>query len=280
MKGFCKVNIPTLFLLFIWLSFADALDVPENPQGRITDFTSTLSLNEISFLDQKLADFEKQTTNQIAVLMIPSLEGDNLEDYSIRLADEWKIGQKGKDNGVILLIVKNDRKLRIEVGYGLEAQLPDSLAGSVIRNDIVPYFEKGNFYEGINHGINEIIKAISPGFSLETVKNHSVPHPGFPTWLIVFMVSIGGIIISIVFFGVIMTELYEWRSAKSRGVTKLGFLAYLIIGSDGARWREGYSSGVAWLGGFSGGRGGFLGGGGGFSGGGGGFGGGGASGGW
>jgi len=111
-------------------------------------------------LNKKLADFEEQTTNQIAVLIIPTLEGDNLEDYSIRLADKWKVGQKGKDNGVILLIVKGDRKIRIEVGYGLEGVLPDGLAGQIIRENIAPHFLRGNFYSGIEEGVSKIIAAI------------------------------------------------------------------------------------------------------------------------
>ena len=168
-----KIIIPSLFLLCVWLSYAAALEVPEHPKGRITDFTGTLSPNEISRLDKKLADFEKQTTNQIAVLMIPSLEGDNLEDYSIRLADKWKIGQKGKDNGVILLIVKNDRKLRIEVGYGLEGVLPDGLAGSIIRNEIAPLFKKGQFFNGINQGTDAIISAINPAIGPVKAKESS-----------------------------------------------------------------------------------------------------------
>ena len=143
-----RLIILSLFLLSVCLRYVSALEVPEHPEGRITDFTHTLSASEISHLDQKLAEYEKQTTNQIAVLMISSLEGDNLEDYSIRLADKWKIGQKGKDNGVIILIVKNDRKLRIEVGYGLEGVLPDGLAGSIIRDEIAPLFRKDQFFEG------------------------------------------------------------------------------------------------------------------------------------
>ena len=164
MKILNKAIILCLFLLCICVHGVCALEVPDHPQGPVTDLTNTLSPAEISYLDQKLADFERQTSNQIAVLLIPSLKGDNLEDYSIRLADKWRIGHKGKDNGVILLIVKMDRKLRIEVGYGLEAVLPDGLAGSIIRHKIAPSFRKGQFFEGINQGLDAIMKATSPSF--------------------------------------------------------------------------------------------------------------------
>ncbi len=115
-----KRLILTVLLISISLTTnALALEVPSKPIGRISDYTNTLKTNEIQKLEQTLAQIERETTNQIAVVLIPTLAGDNLEDYSIRLADKWKIGQKGKDNGVILLIVKQDRKIRIEVGYGL-----------------------------------------------------------------------------------------------------------------------------------------------------------------
>ena len=150
---------------FLWLIFflsgyqALALEVPEKPEGRVTDYTGTLSPSEKGTLERKLADFEKETTNQIAVLLIPSLEGDSLEDYSIRLAEKWKIGQKGRSNGVIFLIVKNDRKLRIEVGYGLEGTLPDALSGSILSNEITPRFKAGQFFLGIEAGLNAIVAA-------------------------------------------------------------------------------------------------------------------------
>jgi uncharacterized protein len=175
MEGFLlRIGIGQLFkgtrilrrnLLFLWLIFfllgiqALALEVPEKPQGRVTDYTGTLSPNEKGTLERKLADFERETTNQIAVLLIPSLQGESLEDYSIRLAEKWKIGQKGKNNGVILLIVKNDHKLRIEVGYGLEGALPDALSGSIIRNEIAPRFKTGHFFLGIEAGLNAIMAA-------------------------------------------------------------------------------------------------------------------------
>lgn len=155
-----KRLILTVLLISISLTTnALALEVPSKPIGRISDYTNTLKTNEIQKLEQTLTQFERETTNQIAVVLIPTLAGDNLEDYSIRLADKWKIGQKGKDNGVILLIVKQDRKIRIEVGYGLEGVLPDSRAGEIIRKNIAPYFRQSNFSSGIRNGIFAIMTA-------------------------------------------------------------------------------------------------------------------------
>jgi uncharacterized protein len=263
----CKVIILLLFLLCVCLHYVCALEVPEHPKGRITDFTHTLSSTEISYLDQKLADYEQQTTNQIAVLMIPSLKGDNLEDYSIRLADTWKIGQAGKDNGVILLIVKNDRKLRIEVGYGLEGVLPDGLAGSIIRNQIAPFFKKGQFFHGINHGTSAIMKAISPTFRpIEPKVGGVSPLPAAPSESESKPTDIFGVLFVLLIIGFSITILY-WIS---NWIIKHN----VTFGSGPAGFSGGGFSG----GGFSGG--GFSGGGGGFSGGGGGFGGGGASGSW
>jgi len=138
---------------------ARALEVPPQPQGRVSDYTSTLTDSQIKALERTLAAFEQETTNQIAVLVIPTLGGDSLEDYSIRLAEKWQIGQKGRDNGVILLVAMQDRKMRIEVGYGLEGALPDSLTGDIIRQVIAPRFRQGKFFEGIQAGVKAIIAA-------------------------------------------------------------------------------------------------------------------------
>jgi uncharacterized protein len=158
-----------------------ALDVPERPDGRITDRTGTLNPREIAVLEQKLGAFEKETTNQIAVLLIPSLQGDSLEDFSIRLAEKWKIGQKGRNNGAILLVVKNERKIRIEVGYGLEGALPDALAGTIIRNEIGPRFKEGRFYAGIEAGLNAIMAATKGEY--RAAKKNSRGSQGLPLWV-------------------------------------------------------------------------------------------------
>ena len=151
-------SIAILLILTAAIS-ARALEDPAKPKGRVSDYTSTLSSSQIQTLNGTLAEFEQQTSNQIAVLLIPTLAGDSLEDYSIRLAEKWQIGQKGRDNGVVLVIVMEDRKIRIEVGYGLEAVLPDSLAGDIIRQVIAPRFRQGKVFEGIEAGVAAIMAA-------------------------------------------------------------------------------------------------------------------------
>lgn len=183
-----------LFLgLFLSLVIAPAwaLEVPNRPAGWVTDLTGTLSPREVAALERKLAAFERETTNQIVVLLIPSLEGDNLEDFSIRLAEKWKVGQRGKNNGVILLIVKNDRKIRIEVGYGLEGSLPDALAGSIIRQEIAPRFRAGKFYEGIEAGLNAIMAATKGEYkSIPPVRGKSKTFSALPFLPIILFLGI------------------------------------------------------------------------------------------
>ena len=188
-------RVATFILLWLmgifWAVPALTLEVPDKPEGRVTDQTRTLTRNEIAALEQKLAVFERETTNQIAVLLIPSLEGDSLDDYSIRLAEKWKIGQKGKNNGAILLIVKADRKLRIEVGYGLEGALPDGQAGSIIRDEITPRFKSGQFYQGIDAGITAMMAATKGEYKAPKKKGRR--SRSFPPWSFLPLVLFFGI---------------------------------------------------------------------------------------
>jgi len=239
---------PGIYIL-IWLMLlllyapAFALEIPEKPEGRITDRTGTLSRNEIAALERKMAAFERETTNQIAVLLILSLAGDSLEDYSIRLAEKWKVGQKGKNNGVILLIVKNERKLRIEVGYGLEGALPDALAGSIIRNEIAPRFKAGQFYQGIDAGVTAIMEATKGEYQAPKKKGRGV---NLPFWLIFLLIFLSFGIFSALHS---MRRRRQYHSGGSRGwMTGGGFF-------------RGRSFGGSSGGGFSGGGGDFGGGG-------------------
>jgi uncharacterized protein len=236
------------FILVLICSSSFALEVPPRPEGRVTDQTRTLSPGESAALERRLSSFEQETTNQIAVLLIPSLEGDSLEDYSIRLAEKWKIGQKGKNNGAILLIVKDDRKIRIEVGYGLEGALPDALAGAIIRNEIAPRFKAGQFYQGIEAGIDAIMAATKGEYKARPEKKRGSL---LASWL--------PFLILLVFFG---------------------FFALAASQARRRHYHSGGSGGWASGGGFFGGGSSWGDSGGGFSGGGGDFGGGGASGSW
>ena len=158
-KGLGLVCLLTLGLLFAnGPRPARALEVPQY-QGYITDLAGMISPVERQRLEQMLLAFEQSDSTQIAVLTIPSLEGDALEDFSIRTVDAWKIGQKGKDNGVLLLVSKGDRKARIEVGRGLEGVLTDLLAGRIVDQIITPRFKAGQFDEGFEAGISAIISA-------------------------------------------------------------------------------------------------------------------------
>ena len=241
-------------------------------------------------LEERLRQFESETSNQIVVATFASLEGEVLEDFSIRLAQRWKIGQKGKDNGVILLIFKNDRKVRIEVGYGLEAALPDAASKLIIENEIVPRFRAGKFDEGIEQAVQAILAATKGeyrGESPSTSKNSFGPSlvigiflgTLLPLFLLWFLFVLG------IFLGawsLLHGSLSNLFYALALAMTPLPFY-YLFgrrIGSHSVLSRNGYGSrGGIFGGGFgSGGWGGGFGGG--FGGGGGSFGGGGASGGW
>ncbi len=145
------------FLVLSINSSVPALDVPPL-RARVNDLAGMLPPEKTRQLEEHLRQFEQQTNHQIAVLTIPSLEGDTLEDFSIRVAENWKIGQKGFDNGVILLVVRDDRKLRIEVGYGLEGVLPDAIASRIIREIIVPHFRENDYVGGIESGISAIMQ--------------------------------------------------------------------------------------------------------------------------
>lgn len=135
--------------------------------GRVNDTADLLSSEKAHELELLLKAHEDSTSNQVAVLTIPGLEGDDLEQYSIRVVDTWKLGQKGKDNGVLLLVVRDDRKVRIEVGRGLEGNLPDITCGLIIRREILPRFKQGDYEGGIQAGVLGILAAIRGAYTAQ-----------------------------------------------------------------------------------------------------------------
>ena len=131
--------------------------------GRVTDNAEILSTSVRKSLTERLKAHEDRTGNQIVVLTVPSLEGESIEGYAEAVFKEWKLGQKGKDNGILFIVAPQDRRMRIEVGYGLEGVLPDSAAGSIIRNVITPKFKAGDYNGGVEGGVNAIITVLETG---------------------------------------------------------------------------------------------------------------------
>lgn len=216
------------------------------------DFTKTLNNSELGTLNYTLKNFDDSTSNQIVFLMISSLNGSSLENFTYQTAFRNKIGSQKNNNGVLFFVAKDDRKMRIEVGYGLEGALPDALASSILRNEVRPYFKQGDYYEGITAGLSAIISATKgeyKGTGSDNDKGTGIP---FIFFIILFL---------------ILSSIFR-RGGRGGGG---GLLPWIILGSMGSRRSGGWGSGGSW-----GGGGGF----GGFSGGGGSFGGGGASGSW
>ena len=127
---------------------------------RVTDLTATLSADQVAALESKLAAFEAQQGSQIAVLILPTTQPEDIAQFGIRVADQWKIGRAKIDDGVILIVAKDDRTLRLEVGYGLEGAIPDAIAKRVIAETITPHFKAGDYYGGIDAGVQQLMRVI------------------------------------------------------------------------------------------------------------------------
>jgi uncharacterized protein len=159
-KAYLVAKASLVALLMCW-AFAALAQVAVPPLvGRVVDQTGTLSSDDIASLNQKLRDFEARKGSQIAVLVVPTTAPEEIEQYSIQVAEAWKIGRKKIDDGAILLVAKNDRKLRIEVGYGLEGALTDLTSKRIIDEIITPKFRSGDFAGGISDGVDRIIGVI------------------------------------------------------------------------------------------------------------------------
>lgn len=166
---------PRLFLVcFLVALISNAFGqkaVPELWGQRVHDDAHVLQQSTIDQLEKNLKMYEDSTSNQIAILIVPSLDGDVLESYSIRVVEKWKLGQKGKDNGVLLLIAVDDHKMRIEVGQGLEGVLTDAQCSRIIRNEIAPAFRRSDFDGGVQAGIDGIIKSIRGEYTADDISS-------------------------------------------------------------------------------------------------------------
>lgn len=266
---------------------ADQVPVPAL-RAPVTDLTQTLTPEQIATLDATLRDLQTRKGSQLAILLVPTTQPETIEQYSIRVVDEWKLGRKGVDDGVLLIVAKDDRAVRIEVGYGLEGVLTDATTNRIIRQWITPAFRAGSYYQGLSDASARIIQSIN-GEALpeppartgqSTRKSNDLPWP-----LLIFGVIAGGGMLRSIFGRFAAAGL----SAAGAGVLVWLFIGsllggivaalvafvFVLSGGGGGGW----SSGSRGWGGGSGGFGGGFGGGG-FGGGGGGFGGGGSSGRW
>lgn len=261
--------------------------------SRVTDLTNTLTPDQRSGIDARLAAFEARKGSQIAVLIVPTTQPDTIEQYGIRAAEQWKLGRKGVDDGALLLVAMKDRAVRIEVGYGLEGALPDATAKRIVEDFIVPRFKQGDFFGGIDTGVTRIM-AVVEGEPLPAprAQGRARSTGGMGIQEIVVI----GFMLVFVLGGVVRAMFGRFLGSAVMGGVG-GFVGWLLLGSLIAAFAAAFAIMVlSLMGGMSGlgrGRGGWYsggfgggggwgrgGGGGGFSGGGGGFGGGGASGRW
>lgn len=141
-------------------SFADDFVAIPPLQARVTDLTNTLLKDERAALESSLADLERAKGSQVVVLILPSTRPESIEQFGIRLAGEWKIGRRGVHDGVIILVAKNDRQMRIEVGYGLEGAIPDAIAKRIVSDIMAPKFRRGDFYGGLQDAVEALAAVI------------------------------------------------------------------------------------------------------------------------
>lgn len=298
------MRLPLLIMLrralpgLAWLLLMPFVVSAEVPVPALTapvmDQTGTLSAAQVASLDQALRAFNAKKGSQLQVLLVPTTQPESVEQYAIRVAEQWKLGRKGVDDGVLLLVAKADRAVRIEVGYGLEGALPDVIANRITDQVIVPRFRQGDFAGGITEGVSRIIGVIE-GEPLPEAERRPSSRGGEGIGSIVplvfGLVFVGGGILRRLFGafagasvigGVagVIAWLVTGALAAALGAGVVAFLFALFAGGAGGGWTNGGRGGGGWSGGGFGGGGWSGGGGGGWSGGGGSFGGGGASGRW
>ena len=245
--------IKRLFILFAFITgtlfTVQAQDIPEpmSPKRIVNDFTGLFSTQEREALEKKLVNFNTNSSTQIAVVTVPSLNGYDINDYAARLGEKWGVGQKGKDNGIVILIKpKSGREkgeVAISVGYGLEGVVPDITASRIIRNEIIPAFQADNYYNGIDKATDVLIDLSKGEYTADEYKKKS---EGSPL----------DIMIGVIIFAIILSLIYRKRGGGgySPGHTSGsgGFFIFPMGGSSSGGF-GGFSSGGGSFGGFGGG---------------------------
>lgn len=196
--------------LALLIAVSYAIDVPYL-SGRVNDNANMLEPSARTALEAVLAAYEDSTTNQIAVLTIPSLGDATIEEYGLKVAETWKLGRKGVDNGALLLVARDDRKIRIEVGYGLEASLTDAACSYIIQNIILPKFRDGNFSEGISSGVDAIIRAADGNLDTESGASSD---------------DAMGILVAVLVFGIVIS-VFTYLGVMSKGC--ITWFLYLFL---------------------------------------------------
>jgi uncharacterized protein len=219
--GSGKIGLLVVLALAVLSGFALALDVPPLT-GRIVDTARLLPPDLAASLSQELAAHEQRTGNQVVILTIPSLQGEPLEEFSHRVATTWKLGQKGTDNGVLLLVAPQDRRLRIEVGYGLEGVLTDAVTSRIIRHEMVPHFRAGNYAAGIAAGARAIIGTIEGTYAAPKDQPPGPP-PVSHQWSGILPAILVGAFVGAIFLGL----------KRALGLFAGGILAFLLALSSG-----------------------------------------------
>jgi uncharacterized protein len=232
-----SISKASLVFGFFFFSLFVSADQPIPSLSRpVTDQTGTLTPTQQADIENTLRSFEQTKGAQVAVLIVPTTQPESIEQYSIRVASQWKLGRKGVDDGVLFLVAKNDRTLRIEVGYGLEGVLPDALCNRIIDGFVVPRFKEGDFFGGIRDGVIRITKTIQGEPLPPPAEKKSSGNALFFIFILIFVL--------------------------------ISYLPRFLGGPFYRSGRGGWTSGRGGFGGFGGGGGGFGGGGGGFGGGG------------
>jgi uncharacterized protein len=265
---------------------AQALQPIPKLEARVTDLTGTLTASEQAELEQKLSAFEARKGAQIAVLMVPTTAPEDIAQYSIRVVESWKLGRAKPDDGVLVLLAKDDHATRIEVGYGLEGALTDATSNRIIDETMIPLFKQGQYSAGLSAGVAQIMQVVDgealPPPDVSWKGNGRALSHALPALFIGFFVlssilrsvfgRVGGAAASAGLVGIV-AWFFSQLLLATVGFAALGFVVALVLGLSGGGWSSG--GGFGGFGGMGGGLGG-----GGFGGGGGGFGGGGASGRW
>lgn len=254
MKLFSKISLQLiLFLLLSHNIAAQNIPAPMSPPRLVNDYASVFSETERQALENKLLTYNDTTSTQIYVVTVNDLDGYAVSDYTFRIGEKWEVGQKGKDNGAVILIKPKKGNSRgqtyISVGYGLEGSIPDGYAGRIIRNRMIPYFNEGDYFSGVNAAIDSMIKRLEGEFDPEMEKEERIPLPT--------------IIIFTIFFIIFITIISKKgdQNIDSDGSSRSGPVLFPPIMGGGRRGSFGSGGGFSG-GGFSGGGGGRFGGGG------------------